>query len=40
VPLYELLGDHYLVVIDKIAPTPERYPRRTGIPAKRPLSSA
>lgn len=40
VPLYELLGEHHLVVIDKIAPTPERYPRRTGIPAKRPLSSA
>lgn len=40
VPLYELLGDHYLVVVDKIAPTPERYPRRTGIPAKRPLSVA
>ncbi len=30
-------SDHYLVVIDKVNPTPERYPRRTGIPAKRPL---
>ena len=26
-----------LVVVDKIGPTPERYPRRTGIPSKRPL---
>ena len=24
-------------VIDKVAPTPARFPRRTGIPAKRPL---
>ncbi len=27
----------YLVVIEKIAATPDRYPRRAGIPAKRPL---
>ncbi|UCF61355.1 MAG: 16S rRNA (guanine(527)-N(7))-methyltransferase RsmG [Anaerolineaceae bacterium] len=27
----------YLVVVDKIAATPEKYPRRPGIPAKRPL---
>ena len=26
-----------LLVIDKIAPTPDRYPRRAGIPSKRPL---
>lgn len=26
-----------LVLIRKIAPTPDRYPRNTGIPAKRPL---
>lgn len=26
-----------LVVVDKAAPTPPRYPRRPGIPAKRPL---
>ena len=26
-----------LVVLEKVAPTPERYPRRPGIPAKRPL---
>lgn len=27
----------FLVVIDKVAPTPGNYPRRPGIPAKRPL---
>ena len=27
----------YLVVIDKVAATPEKYPRRVGIPSKRPL---
>lgn len=29
----------YLVLIDKIAATPESYPRRPGIPTKRPISS-
>jgi 16S rRNA (guanine527-N7)-methyltransferase len=28
---------HYLTVIDKTAPTPARYPRRAGLPSKRPL---
>jgi len=28
-----------LVVIEKIAPTPEKYPRRSGIPRKRPIKS-
>lgn len=28
----------YLVVVDKIAATPSKYPRRVGIPAKRPLA--
>lgn len=28
----------YLIVIDKVAATPDKYPRRPGIPAKRPLS--
>jgi 16S rRNA (guanine527-N7)-methyltransferase len=28
---------HYLVVVAKQADTPDRYPRRVGIPAKRPL---
>jgi 16S rRNA (guanine527-N7)-methyltransferase len=29
----------YLVLIDKVAATPEAYPRRPGVPAKRPLSN-
>ena len=29
--------DRYLVIIDKIAATPPGYPRRVGIPAKKPL---
>jgi 16S rRNA (guanine527-N7)-methyltransferase len=37
VQLPEVAQPHYLVVIPKIAPTVDRYPRRPGIPAKRPL---
>jgi 16S rRNA (guanine527-N7)-methyltransferase len=29
--------DRYLILIDKIAATPPQYPRRCGIPSKRPL---
>jgi len=29
--------DRYLITIDKIAATPPKYPRRSGIPAKTPL---
>jgi 16S rRNA (guanine527-N7)-methyltransferase len=29
----------YLVVIQKVRPTPEKYPRRAGIPTKRPIGS-
>jgi len=29
--------ERYLVVVNKVAATPDRYPRRIGIPAKRPL---
>jgi 16S rRNA (guanine527-N7)-methyltransferase len=32
------LPDRALVVIEKFRPTPEQYPRRAGMPAKRPLS--
>ena len=32
-----VVEERYLVVIDKIAPTPEKYPRRVGIPSKRSL---
>ena len=28
---------HSLVIVEKIAPTPQRYPRRAGIPRKRPI---
>lgn len=31
------LGDHRFVLIRKVAPTPERYPRRPGQPSRRPL---
>lgn len=30
--------ERYLVIIKKISPTPENYPRRPGVPSKRPLS--
>jgi len=29
--------DRYLVIVDKIAATPPNYPRRVGVPAKKPL---
>lgn len=32
-----LLEDRYLVVVEKIRPTPAAYPRRAGVPAKTPL---
>jgi 16S rRNA (guanine527-N7)-methyltransferase len=31
------MGQRSLLLIEKTAPTPARYPRRPGIPAKRPL---
>jgi 16S rRNA (guanine527-N7)-methyltransferase len=31
------MGERVLVLIQKTAPTPDRYPRRPGTPAKRPL---
>jgi 16S rRNA (guanine527-N7)-methyltransferase len=37
VDLAEFVDKRYLVVIDKVSPTPPKYPRRPGIPAKRPL---
>jgi len=37
VDLPEFPDQRLLVVIDKLYPTPEKYPRRPGIPAKRPL---
>lgn len=38
VALNGLADGRCLVVIDKISPSPERYPRRPGMPAKRPLN--
>ena len=37
VTLPGVVEERYLVVIDKIATTPAMYPRRVGIPSKRPL---
>jgi len=31
------MGQRNLVAVEKVAPTPEKYPRRPGVPAKRPL---
>ena len=31
------LGDHRFVLVEKLRPTPARYPRRPGDPARRPL---
>ncbi len=38
VELPGVVETRYLVVMEKVASTPERYPRRAGIPAKRPLT--
>jgi 16S rRNA (guanine527-N7)-methyltransferase len=32
-----LEGPRHLIVVKKVVATPERYPRRPGVPAKRPL---
>ena len=29
--------DHRIVILEKIAPTPEKYPRRAGMPEKKPI---
>ena len=33
----EEVGERALVIIDKLSATPHRYPRRAGVPSKRPL---
>lgn len=38
VALPGVADDRYLIVIDKTAATPPQYPRRTGIPTKKPLA--
>ena len=37
VDLEEFIDERWLIIIDKVSPTPQQYPRRPGIPAKRPL---
>ena len=37
VDLEEFADERQLVIIDKVLPTPKLYPRRPGIPSKRPL---
>ncbi|MBN2240906.1 MAG: 16S rRNA (guanine(527)-N(7))-methyltransferase RsmG [Dehalococcoidales bacterium] len=35
-----LEDDRHLVIIDKVGPVPDKYPRRPGIPEKRPIQQA
>ena len=37
VELKEPADERWLIIIDKVSPTPPQYPRRPGVPAKRPL---
>ena len=37
VELEEFTDERYLIVIDKVSPTPPQYPRRPGTPKKRPI---
>jgi len=37
IDLEEFTDERWLIVIDKVSPTPKQYPRRPGIPSKRPL---
>lgn len=37
IPLDILSDDRYLVIIEKVKHTPLKYPRRPGVPARRPL---
>jgi len=37
IELKGLSDERYLVIIDKIYPTPEKYPRRPGVPERRPI---
>ncbi|HLI25755.1 MAG TPA: 16S rRNA (guanine(527)-N(7))-methyltransferase RsmG [Chloroflexota bacterium] len=39
IALPELADGRALVLVDKVAPTPAAYPRRPGLPAKRPLGA-
>jgi 16S rRNA (guanine527-N7)-methyltransferase len=37
ITLPSVVDERYLVVVDKVTATPRAYPRRVGVPAKRPL---
>lgn len=37
IELEEFTDERQLIIIDKLSATPQRYPRRPGIPSKRPL---
>jgi 16S rRNA (guanine527-N7)-methyltransferase len=37
IELDEFNEERYLVIIDKIYPTPDKYPRRPGLPKRRPI---
>ena len=37
IELDEFTDERYLVIIDKIYPTPSKYPRRPGLPRRRPI---
>lgn len=37
VELPQVTETHYLVIVEKVAATPPKYPRRAGMPSKRPL---
>jgi len=37
VDLEEFTDGRWLIIVDKVSPAPQQYPRRPGIPAKRPL---
>jgi 16S rRNA (guanine527-N7)-methyltransferase len=37
VELDEFTDARYLVIIDKICSTPDKYPRRAGVPKRRPI---
>jgi len=37
VDLEEFTDERRLIIIDKLLPTPQQYPRRPGIPSKRPI---
>ncbi len=37
VQCHDLLPDHQLIVLEKVAATPARYPRRPGVPQRQPI---